>query len=493
MIVAMMAICIAWLKCLQNCAWYTLVTPYVIQCSAGMAMAIVCFSEGGGGTGFLIMVVVAGVIGWLYYNRENLNKSSEMCEVAVTTLFNNPGMMLLVFAWLFAQVILIVIVVLTAIFMGGVAEVQQVDNGLRPTCMIEIKSWANNMFTLFIIIFFWIFYTMRAVQTFFISGIVGSEVFGQREDDRPHPLGLLKLAITRNIGTNAFSGAVMAIVDYIHTYLVDRGCMGWLCDVLTGAVIYKIPLLILYCCFRTCIDMLTKMTTIFHVYTGLAFFESASNTLTLMQSKFGLAMVLNLTVKNLFSFIGYLLSVALAVCTWLWLGEMYGANILANPNTIDGGMGTVLGILMLVLMILLLSSPYMSIFLVVIIAMFVGKDVNWLWIPWLCAMFMGGIAAIFFETCGETVLVASDSVFVAMSMQEECMSAEEFEQHTNANELLKHMNAIAVTTVAEADQGSTTTGQAPPPTTAPTTVPSMQVNVQPPGVSLDHNDKPIKD
>ena len=99
---------------------------------------------------------------------------------------------------------------------------------------------------------------------------------------------------------------------------------------------------------------------------------------------------------------------------------------------------------MLIIMILMLSAPYVAIFMVVLIAIFAGSNVNWVWIPWCCGVFIGGIAALFFETVGETVLVASDATLVAMSIDEDCLSKEQFEAKAAENPFMGFMVAEAV-------------------------------------------------
>ena len=193
--------------------------------------------------------------------------------------------------------------------------------------------------------------------------------------------------------------------------------------------------------------MLTKMALIFHVYTGLGFFVSASNTMTLMESRFGVAMVTNLTTKNLFQFIGYLLSIGVGIVCWVWLGHMYDCNTLAG----EGAAYSWIGIVMLIIMILMLSAPYIAMFVVVLVAIIGNSDVNWIWVPWCCGVFLGGITALFFETVGETVLVASDSTLVAMAIDEECLSKEEFEAKAAENPFMGFMVAEAVK-AAEAKQ-----------------------------------------
>ena len=99
---------------------------------------------------------------------------------------------------------------------------------------------------------------------------------------------------------------------------------------------------------------------------------------------------------------------------------------------------------MLIIMILMLSAPYCSMFIVVLVAILAGNNVIWIWIPFLCGVFIGGIASMFFETVGETILVASDSTLVAMAIDEDCLSKEQFEAKAAENAFMGFMVAEAV-------------------------------------------------
>jgi len=157
----------------------------------------------------------------------------------------------------------------------------------------------------------------------------------------------------------------------------------------------------------------------------------------LLETRFGHAMMMQLTTKHLFDFIGYFLSCALAILTWFWLGEEYGCNILAGEEAIDSV--EFLKILMLILIFLMLSSPYVALFIVVLVAMMAGNNIVWVWIPFMCAIFVGGVAAVFFETVGGAVICACDSMLVAMAIDEDCLTAEQFKAKEAVNPFMMVM------------------------------------------------------
>ncbi len=72
--------------------------------------------------------------------------------------------------------------------------------------------------------------------------------------------------------------------------------------------------------------------------------------------------------------------------------------------------------LMLVIMAILLLVPTAAIFLVVIIAMFVGNAMVRCWIPWCCGVFCGGVCAHFFWQTVNALLIASNSTFVCIAI-----------------------------------------------------------------------------
>lgn len=104
LIVFVLFLCVAWLKALVDCAWYVLLTPFVIQCTLATALAVYLLTEAAVGPAIVILVVVLGVVAWLVYNKSNLEKAAVIVSMSAEALFANGSMMCLVFGWLLVQV-----------------------------------------------------------------------------------------------------------------------------------------------------------------------------------------------------------------------------------------------------------------------------------------------------------------------------------------------------------------------------------------------------
>ena len=57
--------------------------------------------------------------------------------------------------------------------------------------------------------------------------------------------------------------------------------------------------------------------------------------------------------------------------------------------------------------------------LVLFIAIVVGGDVVPVWIPWCCAVFTGGAAAMFFYQAATALLTAADTMFICIALDKE--------------------------------------------------------------------------
>jgi len=474
LIIILVIICIVWLKMLEQCTTAVLLTPFAIEGMGGLALAFYMFTQDGGASNGVIILIAVGLLcAYLYWQRENIAKTAVTVSAAVTSMFSNPGLMLLVFCWLGVQVLLVFLIITAAIFLGGIMEITEtVESGVTK-CQFETQSWANSSWSFMCIMWLWMYYTVRSIQTYFIAGIIGSHYF--HENDMPSNLHMLTQACTKSLGTVAFAGAVSAIIEYLVEKNANRSKSGWCFDLLTCTWPVTLVLFVIYYCFKTFIDMITKLTLVFHVYTGKNFVASGGETMKLLETRFGHAMMMQLTTKHLFEFIGYFLSVAFAILTWFWLGREYGCNILVGQDSISGS--EFLKILMLILIFLMLSAPYVSLFIVVLVAMMAGSSVKLVWIPFLCAIFVGGIASVFFETVGGAVITACDAMLVAMSIDEDCLSSEAFEAKQANNDFMKVMVASAIEVqVAEgqvvqppapAPEYTTTAVGAPPPPPPP--------------------------
>ncbi|KAH8076255.1 hypothetical protein JL721_248 [Aureococcus anophagefferens] len=166
---------------------------------------------------------------------------------------------------------------------------------------------------------------------------------------------------------------------------------------------------LLKCCVYSCLRLLTKFALIFHVITGDALWSSGRRTAKLVRKAGVDAMVLETTAMNAFGLLAYGLSLSVA----FWMGDVYDKDVLGGDY--DSSWRT----FMLVAMCILLASPVFAMSLVLFIAIVVGGDVVPVWIPWCCAVFTGGAAAMFFYQAATALLTAADTMFICIALDKE--------------------------------------------------------------------------
>ena len=270
----------------------------------------------------------------------------------------------------------------------------------------------------------WMWAYLVMTQVYFVSGCVAQFNFDRSLVTTAMPLTLIKLAFTKSAGTVGKSALILQFINWLKKnskisakncfrQLVKLGCPVWW-------PIFLLVVVVRCCCFA-CLEMLNKVTLIFHVITGDEFWKSAKRCYRLMKHAGLDALVLEtsfVNAMNAFVIIGYGMSLGVGVFTWWWAGVEYGKDVLGNEdmwgeqNEYEPGWWDKF---MLGIMAILLLVPTAAIFLVVIIALLV-TDITRCWIPWCCGVFCGGVCAHFFWQTVNALLIASNSTFVCIAI-----------------------------------------------------------------------------
>jgi hypothetical protein len=436
-----------WLKCLEYCTTAVLLTPIAIQCSIGLFIAVWLFTEGQAPAGIIIFVIVIVVVGLCWWQRENIAKAAVTISVTLTAIFANPGLGVAIFCWLITEVLAVFMIASAAIALGGVSEVVKKTGGAsnygnQHTCEIQTQKWASGAYYFMVCMFYWLYYFLRAVQTYFIAGVLGCYHF-HKDDAPPTPQALhfIKLACTKGLGTTAFVAGLTAFVEYLESRVARKSTWTWAVDCICCWWPITLILFMIYYCFKTTFEMITKVTLAYHVFSAKTFWNSAGDVFTLLKTRFGHAAVMQITMQNMFDFIGYLLSVGLGLVTWIWLGNEYDSCVLLKQG-VDDNWVVLFQIIFLITYIVLLQSPWVALFLAILIGITSGNSMWAPAIPFMCGLFVGAIAAFFFDVVAYGVTCAVDAIFIAMAIQEECMPPEVFALKVESGEAPAYMAVL---------------------------------------------------
>jgi len=422
--VALAVICMGWLYALKICTTTVLMIPVACEFVLLILVGIWFFTAGAAVAGVVMIVLALVLAGITYWQKENILKAAITISNAVNQIFANPGLWIFVFGWIFAQVFLVLVILIAAIMLGGVQEVSTDGTSI---CEFRQQSWAGTCFQIACLIWLWMWYFVRSVQTYVIAGVIGSSHFHVEGQERPTNCQFLALAFSKSIGTLGVISGIVAVVDYIIRSVADKSCAGWCCDIVTCFWPLTLILFIIYRCFKVTLDLLTKVTLVYHTFTSKNFGGSMNGVFELLQDRVGHAMALQLTAQNMFDFLGYGFALAFAFCTWFWLGNEFGENLLINDsNSMEGTWLTIVKILLIIGLFCMMLKPYIALFIVVLLGIMIGETMPVALIPWFCSLFVGGICCIFFETMGQVVIAASDTMLVAMTIDEKTLSADEF-------------------------------------------------------------------
>ena len=379
---------------------------------------------------FTIVALAIGI--YVACMRKKIVKAGDCISVASTALLSMPSLMATVYGWMLVSAVLVFVLIGVAMVSGrhwlvdeGSARTRRASTAPEyTTCdWKHSRGWDVATYTL-VAIWKWMWAYLVMTQVYFVSGCVAQFNFDRSLVTTAMPLTLIKLAFTKSAGTVGKSALILQFINWLKKnskisakncfrQLVKLGCPVWW-------PIFLLVVVVRCCCFA-CLEMLNKVTLIFHVITGDEFWKSAKRCYRLMKHAGLDALVLEtsfVNAMNAFVIIGYGMSLGVGVFTWWWAGVEYGKDVLGNEDMWgeeDKYTPRWWDELMLVIMAILLLVPTAAIFLVVIIALLV-TDITRCWIPWCCGVFCGGVCAHFFWQTVNALLIASNSTFVCIAI-----------------------------------------------------------------------------
>ena len=376
---------------------------------------------------FTIVALAIGI--YVACMRKKIVKAGDCISVASTALLSMPSLMATVYGWMLVSAVLVFVLIGVAMVSGrhwlvdeGFARTRRASTAPQyTTCDWEHSVGWDVAASTLVAIWKWMWAYLVMTQVYFVSGCVAQFNFDRSLVTKAMPLTLIKLAFTKSAGTVGKSALILQFINWVKKnskisakncfrQLVKLGCPVWW-------PVFLLVVVVRCCCFA-CLEMLNKVTLIFHVITGDEFWKSAKRCYRLMKHAGLDALVMETAAMNSFVIIGYGLSVCVGVFTWWWAGVEYGKDVLGNDDMWGKKDEYARGsdIWMLVAMMILLLWPAFALFLVVIIALAAGTAIIRCWIPWCCGVFCGAVCSFFFWQTVNALLVASNATFVCIAI-----------------------------------------------------------------------------
>eukprot|EP00618_Florenciella_parvula_P031431 CAMPEP_0119535054 /NCGR_PEP_ID=MMETSP1344-20130328/48163_1 /TAXON_ID=236787 /ORGANISM="Florenciella parvula, Strain CCMP2471" /LENGTH=669 /DNA_ID=CAMNT_0007576521 /DNA_START=78 /DNA_END=2087 /DNA_ORIENTATION=- len=408
MVVGAVLVCIAFIKSMEKCSKVILFGTFFIQTVGAVYLGIVLKGE-------VFYVAAVCIAVWVVVFREKIGLAAEVIAAAAHALLSLPSLMFTIYAWLLVSAALIAIYILANSTIGLVQEVESADV-LGRGCVYNSPLWVSPVTLVTTVIWNWVWQYTNATQIFFVTGCVGTFHFDRAKAVASLPLELIKIAFTTSAGTLSKLALVFQAVEALKKNSkpnCQNCCLPPMCGCMNP--VFYVALIARYC-FINFLNMLTKFTLIFHAFTGEAFWPSAIRTTNLLKKAGMQGMVLEQTAITCFHFLGYGISVAFGFATWAWMGTEYDQDVLGGNTDGDQQWANLLKWFMMIAFWILMLNPFMSVILVVVIAMVAQNAVIPVWIPWCCGLFTGGIVNFFFMQSTQALLYASNTVFIAIAV-----------------------------------------------------------------------------
>ena len=489
-IAVIMFLCAGFLKLMEKFAKTVLFGTFLAEAVFCLYLGYAGKFEAGRAVAWTVIALALGI--YVAFMRKKIVKAGDCISVAATALLSMPSLMATVYAWMLASALLVVVLIAVAVASGNQAKVvagseKDLFGTKYATCDWETRrDWGFVMCTL-VCIWKWMWAYLVMTQVYFVSGCVAQFNFDRNLVTKAMPLTLIKLAFTKSAGTVGKSALILQFITWVkkNSKISAKNCC-WTCIKLAIPLWWPFLLLVVVvrCCCFTALEMLNKVTLIFHVITGDEFWLSAKRCYKLMKHAGLDALVMETAAMNSFVIIGYGLSVCVGVFTWWWAGVEYGKDVLGNEDMWGEEDEYLNGwhILMLVTMMILLLVPTFAIFLTVIIALFV-TGITRCWIPWFCGLFCGGVCAQFFWQTVNALLIASNSTFVCIAIDKVNNVAVPADKD-NALYALAQADIVTASELAKvepakADAGAATAVAAQPVANVPAAVPDVAPAAKP--------------
>ncbi len=490
-IAVIMFLCFGFLKLMEKAAKTVLFGTFLAEAVFCLYLGYAGKFEAGRAVAWTVIALALGI--YVACMRKKIVKAGDCISVASTALLSMPSLMATVYAWMLASALLVVVLIAVAVASGNQAKVvagseKDLFGTKYATCDWETRGeWMWASLTL-VCIWKWMWAYLVMTQVYFVSGCVAQFNFDRNLVTKAMPLTLIKLAFTKSAGTVGKSALILQFITWVkkNSKISAKNCC-WTCIKLAIPIWWPFLLLVavVRCCCFACLEMLNKVTLIFHVITGDEFWLSAKRCYKLMKHAGLDALVMETAAMNSFVIIGYGLSVCVGVFTWWWAGVEYGKDVLGNEdmwgeqNEYEPGWWDKF---MLVIMMILLLVPTFAIFLTVIIALFV-TNITRCWIPWFCGLFCGGVCAQFFWQTVNALLIASNSTFVCIAIDKVNNVAVPADKD-NALYALAQADIVTASELAKvepakADAGAATAVAAQPVANVPAAVPDVAPAAKP--------------
>jgi hypothetical protein len=356
--------------------------------------------------GFTIGIVVA---------RKQIQSAIVVMHKAMEGLSQNQRLMPISFAITCLWIGFFAMWVASLIGLDMVKEVREVEvehGGLVKLCSIENK-YPGEIRWLWIVCYFW--------TTFFFNNAKLVVITGQLADWYERGAGH-DMTIWRKFtvyafhpfksgGANALCSAIMGITQYLMNYFSSKARL------ISGMFnpLEWVPICLAFA-LKQVIHTYTKYGLIAQVYSGQPFCSAAQNAFKLLKNHLGEAFIVDYVGKRVLSWCTYLLSLGVAMAALTWGNALQGND---EANKIFKEV-SLLVVVMLWLAVIV-SYPFISVILVVIIENLLPNDIDAgaraILNSVFAAIFMGSITCFLLRTMSHVVVSAMDVIYFCFAAE----------------------------------------------------------------------------
>jgi hypothetical protein len=410
------AISVIWVALLRQFA-----RPIVFATECVKVVTLVWIGASSESAFFYVVAVVYLLL--VLWQRERLKFAATIISHAAKGLQDNGPMFVALIA---VKVVFCIHCFLFMFFISKFVNVTEVTSRVSEEadensidCDFRDPSWKGSSLFWFCCSWIWSSMWYNQARLNIIATTIGS--WHWHPERKPTVVQAFALPFTKSFGTVSCASLIVAIVDIIRRNTKFR------CWKLFSPI--HLILCLIGCIILTCVNMLTKFTTILHSFTGDSFFVSAKSCYHIMSRHFTNGIVTEVASQNVMTLGAFVFSFALTMTSWAWLDGELGTKTLVEINA-DGTF-----IVFCICQAIMLWYPSLAmLFIVMIEPSFKGNATA---IVILSVMFIGVTSMMFFTYMGGVILDTIDVCFVCFAVDKD--NGVDLAESDFAQNMVKHI------------------------------------------------------
>lgn len=180
----------------------------------------------------------------------------------------------------------------------------------------EISGISKVMYVFIILTYFWITITFSYIIYMSISGVASSWYFLYNTEYMPKfpILGSLKRAFTTSLGSAAFAGLLLAIVEFLE-FLISEGSVGGGCIGCALSILRCIALCVLRC-LQCCIQYINRYALVYCATFGVPYKEGCRRFMELKNTRFANLVMNSCIISQSTNYNMYIFSIGAALTAY---------------------------------------------------------------------------------------------------------------------------------------------------------------------------------